>query len=81
MSVRSQDRKHTGKRGAAQRRARRQGYAYAGEVEANVDNPDAPRILPRPSCAGGRLGKMPLCYAAYRHGMRDHARKMAQRTP
>jgi len=72
MTQRSQDRQHTGRRGAAQRKARREGYAYR-------------EVLDITGCPAGLVDRCiarhldahakPHLAAAFRHGAHDWARK------
>lgn len=80
-SLRSQDRQHAGKRGAALRKARREGYiagklnphwwlAYSADKRAVMFQVIEMMDFPA----------SPLRAAEYRHGARDYARKHGNET-
>jgi len=78
MTTRSQHRAHLGKRGAAQRRARREGYAIARAWYV-MDNggwvDDAGRLMLSRFSRLGCYPRSPNLAAAFRHGALDFADK------
>ncbi|GAN55238.1 hypothetical protein [Tanticharoenia sakaeratensis] len=75
MTQRSQDRQHTGKRGAAQRKARREGYAAAAEYRDRFNAPTETALADCVDDAGIFYPKNPRIAGAFRHGAHDWARK------
>jgi len=67
MTQRSQHRTHLGKRGAAQRRARREGYAAARDVPCIADDTLSFELASFP--------RSPHLAAAFRRGALDFANK------
>ncbi|GBQ72619.1 hypothetical protein AA103196_3111 [Ameyamaea chiangmaiensis NBRC 103196] len=74
MTRTSQSRLHAGKRGAAQRKARRQGYSYAGDIRDSGIRADL--VLLFISWMNiDQSRKFPRLTAAFLHGVQDWARK------